>query len=281
VGEKDKREKAERTVETIFPFSISRSPSCAMEVYWLEQTEADVPRDFDWLSATEAARLNSMRFAKRRADWRLGRWTAKRALAVSLNVPAHPQALAEIEIRPAPSGAPEVFFANKPAPVTVSLSHRAGTAVCAVALSDAALGCDLEVIEPRSNSFVADYFTTEEQALVARAFAGDRSRLCALLWSGKESALKALRAGLRLDTRCVIVSPIDALGRQGKEGDERTEDSALAVRSSGRLNSWRPLHVRYTNGQTFRGWWHHTGNLLRTIVAAPPPAPPILLKNPS
>jgi 4'-phosphopantetheinyl transferase len=251
-----------------------------MDVYWLEQTEADVPQGSDWLSAREATSLNGMRFTKRRADWRLGRWTAKRALAAYLNVPAHPQAFTGIELRPAPSGAPEVFFANKAAPVTVSLSHRAGTAVCAVALSGAALGCDLEVIEPRSDVFVADYFTTEEQALVAQAFAADRPRLCALLWSGKESALKALRAGLRLDTRCVIVSPIDALGRQGEDEEGLTEGSVRAVRSSG-LNSWSPLHVRYTNGQTFRGWWNHTGNLLRTMVAAPPPVPPILSRIPT
>src|SRR6516162_11237684 len=133
-----------------------------MDVYWLEQTEADVPRENDWLSASEAVRLNSIRIAKRRADWRLGRWTAKRALALYMNVPGHPQSLTKIEIRPAASGAPEVFFANKPAAVSISLSHRAGTAICAVALSGAALGCDLEVIEPRSNSFVADYFTAEE-----------------------------------------------------------------------------------------------------------------------
>ena len=50
-------------------------------------------------------------------------------------------------------------------------------------------------IEPRSDAFVADYFTIEEQALVARASAADRDRILALLWSGKESALKALREG--------------------------------------------------------------------------------------
>ena len=81
-----------------------------MNVYWLEQTEADVPAENDWLSANEAVCLNGMRFAKRRADWRLGRWTAKRALSVYLDVPAHPQVFKKIEIRPAPSGAPEVFL---------------------------------------------------------------------------------------------------------------------------------------------------------------------------
>jgi 4'-phosphopantetheinyl transferase len=252
-----------------------------MDVYWLEQSEADVPVEDDWLSASEAVRLDGMRFAKRRADWRLGRWTAKRALAISLNMPTHPAALAGITIRPAPSGAPEVFFGNQPAAATISLSHRAGSAVCALALSGAALGCDLEMIEPRSDSFVADYFTPEEQALVARAAIADRSRLLALLWSGKESALKALREGLRLDTRCVMVSALNALPGKSESGDECLADDAFTVPSSYVRDRWRPLQVRYTTGQTFSGWWQQTGNLLRTLVAAPPPAPPILLEAPT
>jgi 4'-phosphopantetheinyl transferase len=230
-----------------------------MEVYWLEQTEADLPAENAWLSANEIARLNGMRFAKRRDSWRLGRWTAKRALASYLNLPAHPHVLKEIEIRPATSGAPEAFLANKPAVVTVSLSHRDGRAICAVAPSGVELGCDLEVIEPHGDAFLSDYFTAEEQALVARAPAMDRARLLTLLWSGKESALKALRTGLRLDTRSVIVSP-----------DDESFD----------LNGWSRLQVRYTNGRIFHGWWQHTDNILRTVVANSPPDSPIPLKIP-
>src|SRR5271166_1659982 len=100
-----------------------------MNVHWLEQTEADVPADNDWLSAPEAVRLNAMRIAKRRADWRLGRWTAKRALSVILDLPAYPL-FRKIEIRAAASGAPEAFFDNRPAALTISLSHRAGIAAC-------------------------------------------------------------------------------------------------------------------------------------------------------
>src|SRR5271157_5582736 len=200
-----------------------------MDVYWLEQAEADVPAENDWLSASEAARLNAMRFAKRRADWRLGRWAAKRAVAAYLDVPGHRQALANIEVHAAPSGAPEVFILNTAAPATISLSHRDGTALCAVAPSGAALGCDLEIIEPRSDAFVADYFTAEEQALVARVSLEDRPRLLALLWSAKESALKALHEGLRLDTRSVVVTVVDALQRCGESGGKVAEDPALSL----------------------------------------------------
>jgi 4'-phosphopantetheinyl transferase len=249
-----------------------------MNVYWLEQTEADLPTENDWLSANEAVCLNAMRFAKRRADWRLGRWTAKRALSVCLDRPSHPRAFKKIEIRAAPSGAPEAFFDNQPAAVTISLSHRCGVAACAVAMFQVKMGCDLELIEPHSDAFVADYFTLEEQALVAHASAAERHRQLALLWGGKESALKALREGLRLDTRSVIVIP---------------------CATSFDLNGWSELRVRYTGSrfrgrdtedhypgdgysgdQIFRGWWQHAGGIVRTMVAAPPPHSPVRLRIP-
>lgn len=231
-----------------------------MDVHWLEQTEADVPSENAWLSDAELARVNGMRFAKRLADWRLGRWTAKRALAVYLNLPADPQTLASVELRPAATGAPSVFLANQPAVVTISLSHRDGKAACAVAPCGADLGCDLETIEPRSEAFIADYFATEEQARINQAALTDRSRLLALFWSGKESALKALQAGLRLDTRSVVVSSAD---------------------SSSDLNGWSPLQVRCTGGRVFHGWWQQTDHMVRTLVADPQSASPVLLKIPS
>ena len=122
------------------------------------------------------------------------------------------------------------------------------------------MGCDLEMIEPRSDAFIADYFTAEEQALVARASAADRSRLLALLWSAKESALKALHEGLRLDTRSVIVNPLD---------------------ESCDLNGWSPLQVRCAGGRFSSGWWQQTGNIVRTVVPNPPPDSPIPLKIPA
>jgi len=228
-------------------------------IYWLEQTEASVAAENDWLSARESAILNGMRFAKRRADWRLGRWTAKHAVASFLDLPADARALAEIEIRPASSGAPEVFIGNCPAAVTVSISHRSGASICAVALLGVDLGCDQEIIEPRSEAFVADYFTEDEQALVTQVSEAERSRLVTLVWSAKESALKALREGLRLDTRSVDVSPGGG-----------TVD----------LNGWRPLRI-CADGRSFQGWWQQSHGTVRTFVADPPCGPPVLLHAPT
>lgn len=228
-------------------------------MYWLEQTQEEVPEKNDWLSSSETVCLSNMRIPKRRMDWRLGRWTAKRALASWLHVPAHPLVFAKIEIRPAPTGAPEVFLANKPANVSFSLSHRDERAMCAIALSGAELGCDLEMIEPHSDAFLADYFTAQEQALVTGMSAADRPRMLALLWSSKESTLKALHTGLRVDTRCAVVSPSDPLVER---------------------NGWSPLQVRYAGNRVFHGWWQRTEARLRTLVAAPRPEPPIPFRVP-
>lgn len=229
-------------------------------VYWLEQTEAHVPAENDWLSAGESVCLSGLRFAKRRADWRLGRWTAKCAVASFLNLSAEAQSLAQIEIRPASSGAPEVFIANEPAAVTVSISHSSGDAICAVAMSGVELGCDQEVIEARSEGFIGDYFTADEQALVARVCEAERPRLVTLLWSAKESALKVLREGLRLDTRSVAVSPINGAFN---------------------LDGWGPLQVRYADGRSFHGWWRQGRGVVRTLVSDPAPDSPILLPTPT
>ena len=234
-----------------------------MEVYWMEQTEANMPTVDDWLSANEQALLNTLRFAKRRSDWRLGRWTAKNALALYflyLKLPADPQVLASIEIRSAPTGAPEAYFGNQQAAATISLSHRAGIAACAVTIPGVELGCDLEMVEPRSDAFVADYFTTAEQSFIAQASVTDRPRFLAMLWSAKESTLKALHEGLRLDTRSVIVSPGDAVFD---------------------LHGWSAMQVRHAEHPTFCGWWQHEDGIVRTVVAAPPPSPPIRLHFPN
>jgi 4'-phosphopantetheinyl transferase len=224
-----------------------------MDVSWLEQSEADVPYGNGWLGPNETVRLEGMRFPKRRADWRLGRWTAKRVAAAYLGLPD----LKKVEVVPAPTGAPEVFVASQRAPISISLSHRAGLALCVVGPPHGAVGCDLELIEPHSDAFLNDYFTTEEQLLLRRADPAHLPFLATLLWSAKESTLKVLREGLRLDTRAVTVCAAEAA-------------SALPARED---QDWHPLQVRPINRQILQGWWRCSGTLLRTLVAEPPPIP--------
>lgn len=241
-----------------------------MQIYWLEQNADEVREEADWLSAAESTRLSDFRFPKRRLDWRLGRWTTKHAVAGYLKLPSGPSSLAAIEVRPAASGAPEAFFEGHPAPVSISLSHRAGRAACAVASPEVTLGCDLEVVEPRSDAFVSDYFSASEQQLISRAAATERFRLLALLWSAKESALKALQTGLRMDVRSVSIS-------FGESPTPRANHTTPAPDDSRCTTIWRPFTAHHLNG-TFHGWYECSENFVRTIVSAPQCGPPTTLQ---
>src|SRR5690242_21723187 len=103
-----------------------------MEVYWLEQNQADLPAELNWLSKSETVRHSTFHFAKRRGDWLLGRWTGKLAVATHLGMCYDAATLRGIEIVAAPSGAPEVFVAGKLLDVAISLSHSGDTAACAL-----------------------------------------------------------------------------------------------------------------------------------------------------
>jgi 4'-phosphopantetheinyl transferase len=229
-------------------------------VRWLARGMHEVPRSADWLSAAEAARLATLRFPKRRSEVRLARWTAKQAIARTLDLDDDAGTLSLIEIRAAPTGAPTVFVGTERAPVAVSLTDRADWAVCVVAPADVAVGCDLELVEPRSDAFVRDWFTRSEQDVVFGAEAGEARHLLAnLVWSAKESALKVLETGLRRDTRSVEVDLMEAVGRE----------------------RWAHLMVRAEEGAAFPGWWRRYGDFLLTFAADGHTGQPVSLEEPS
>ena len=220
---------------------------------------ADIPDDDQWLSPPEADRLNGFAYTKRRDEARLGRWTAKLALAKMLRLDEDPAVLRRLVIGNADSGAPEVFVDGRRAPISISLTDRADWAVCTViGGGDRAIGCDLELVEPRGVGFVADYFTPLEQELVATA-PTERDLLTNLIWSAKESALKVLRTGLRRDTRSVDVQV------NPHEGGD----------------AWSGLFVTTTEGSTFTGWWRRFDHFVFTYVSAVVGGPPASLLEPS
>ena len=240
-----------------------------MQVGWFEQCLADVRDEPDWLGPHELERMGQLRIPKRRDDWRLGRWTAKNAIAAYLHLPRDPMALSAIEIRPANSGAPAAFLAGQPAPVSISLSHRAGRAVSAVGPKEIAIGCDLEFVEPRSDAFLADYFHPQEQELIAQSNDA-RLRLVALLWSAKESTLKALHEGLRLDPRSIDVKLAADSSGSGVARASVADFSSSAA--------WQPLHSYY-QGREFHGWWRCADEFVHTVIGISPFSPPRVLNT--
>ena len=234
-----------------------------MQVRWYEQTEQDVRPDESWLSEWELGHLRTLKVPKRRGDWLLGRWTAKRAAADYLALPTDPADLSTIEIRPDETGAPEVFVRGAPADLAISLTHRNGLGACVLGGRGKKFGCDLEAVEPRSDAFVEDYFTFEEQSLLAGASAADRFTVAALIWSAKESALKALRVGLRSSTRSVSVECVSAVARSqvGFSIDVHSLNAPPAEK-------WGELLLKCSPDLAFEGKWCRTGEFVRTVVVA-------------
>ncbi len=199
-------------------------------IHWLIQTSDDMPEADDWLRDEERERLASLKTPKRRADWLLGRWTAKRLVCSVECLPLEPH---DIAVRSVYDGSPQVVIGGSPR-YNLSISHSNGWAVCALT-QRGMLGVDIERIEHRVPQFTEDYFTEAEQEIVRRA--ADSDFLINAIWSAKEAVLKALHLGLTVDTRavnCGLRMPLN--------------------------NDWSPFTVecearRLPNAAELQGWW--------------------------
>lgn len=222
-------------------------PAVTPSVHCLGQNRASLPGHLDWLGPREALVHDALRTEKRRRDWLLGRWSVKLAVAALRQRRRLPRLdPSAIEIQAAADGAPQLLVGGKTEPWTLSLSHSSNQAFCAVVPATVLMGCDIERIEPRSHAFVTDYFTSSERETIGAVGSKDHPLLANLIWSAKESALKALRCGLRADTRSVEVRLKD-LGRPSGE--------------------WLPLQVVETaSGRVFAAWWKISGEFVQTLA---------------
>lgn len=225
-------------------------------VNWLACGEDEPPDSDHWLSARDRSRLAAMTYTKRYEEARLSRWTAHRAVALTVGLDDTVDELGLVEISNAPDGSPRASAPGAEA-LSISSTDRAGWAVTAVVEGQQPIGCDLEIVEPRSPAFVRDYFTQSEQRFVEQGPLG-RDVAANLIWSAKESALKVLRTGLRRDTRTVEVRL-----EEGLEG------------------AWTSLTVVSQSAGPFAGWWRRFGPFLLTVASTVDLAPPISLVEPS
>ncbi|MFZ2013303.1 MAG: 4'-phosphopantetheinyl transferase superfamily protein [Nocardioides sp.] len=219
---------------------------------WLAGGEHDLPSGGAWLTSDEATRASGMPFTKRRTEYLLRRWVCKAAVAAVVGLPDDPLSLARIGVTNRPGGVPTVLVDGLETGLDVSLSDRAGWAVCLVGESVGRVGCDLEIVEPRSPRFMADFLTAAEREYVAAQTAAERDVASNVIWSAKESALKVLQTGLRRDTRSIGVVIGEPDGSTG----------------------WSRLDLRVDAGSVLPGWWRRAGSFLVTVAADVPfPAP--------
>ena len=222
----------------------------SVPLFWLTQNSSDLPDDENWLSGGERDILAGLRFPKRRNDWLLGRWTAKRAICAYQS--RKDAILSSLEIRAAADGAPEVFCDGEAGGISLSISHSEDQGFCAVSLPGCSIGCDLERMVAHEDPFTEDYFTPEEIAFCKNAPA-ENALIVNLVWSAKESMLKALRQGLRRDTRSVRIHP-DLRGPEGS------------------WNTWTGLCLE--SSRNFWGWWRSCNGYIYTLASdrlTPPP----------
>ncbi|HYN65849.1 MAG TPA: 4'-phosphopantetheinyl transferase superfamily protein [Ornithinibacter sp.] len=243
--------------------AVADRPHEAAERHWWAGHEDALPEGLEWLSARERARLDAMRFTKRRNEYLLRRWVGKRTVAARVGLATDPAALARIEVLNRMTGAPYVAIEGAEGQWDISLSDRAGCAVAVIGASGAgepaALGIDLEVVEPRSDEFVTDFLTRAEQDWVRGPAAADprlgQDAAANLVWSAKEAALKVLRVGLRADTRSVEIT----------------------VGSEPRADGWAPFTAARRGGPVMPGWWRRDGVYLLTVSAQGHLDPPRVL----
>lgn len=249
-------------------------------IEWLIQRASDDPQvaaglpPEDLLSAPETVVYNGLYSAKRRNDWLLGRWTAKRLVQAAAEKSGGPRlSCREISILAAKDGSPEVWVGEegdfRRGNFNISISHSRDVSLCAAIPHPGVevpaahlLGADIEAIESRSDRFIQDYFTEEEKGLVRQAPTERIDCLITAIWSGKEAALKAVRQGLRLDTRmvsCHLTYP----------GASEYKQESL---------NWSPFTVRWigpqakTNYPQLTGWWRIWQDFVLTLVVTVDPA---------
>lgn len=237
-------------------------------IYWRFMAAGEVPTVAQegvdaWLSPAERERLGRFAVRKRRDEWLLGRITAKAAVLEALcgRFGARPSP-SLIEIVPTASGAPCVRLAGLAReraatapvarlPLTVSISHSGGRALCAAMWSGSPrrteLGIDLEEVQPRSSGFRGDFLTPSEQEYCEAAPENERDLRANLVWSAKEAVVKALGCGLTVDTRDVECVP---------RHDGNGQRPALWPVDPG----WLPIDIRcapglVAAGQFVRGFW--------------------------
>ena len=178
-------------------------------IRWLVQTVADHPDLAEnrppsgLLTRAELTRYAAFLSPRRRRDWLLGRWTAKRLIQAHIAATdGFTPTLDSFSITYLPSGAPAI----EQVPLALAISHSHGYAFCALSknhLGHVQIGSDIELVESQPVDFIEEFFTPAEAAHVNAAPPVLRDVLITTTWSVKEATLKASHLGLRVDPRSV------------------------------------------------------------------------------
>ncbi|MFP4229169.1 MAG: 4'-phosphopantetheinyl transferase family protein, partial [Salinivenus sp.] len=168
----------------VSPPLASRLPS-SVSLLGVIYDETSIPRWRDWLSEEERGRLMSFGSDQRKEAFLAGRAVARRLLGAKMDV-----APAKVPLRRAEDGAVDVVGTDW----HVSIAHSGPRALAAAARHN--VGGDVERIVPRDPE-VARFLLRPDERDLLDTLPYDRNRALLLVWTLKESVLKARRTGFR------------------------------------------------------------------------------------
>jgi 4'-phosphopantetheinyl transferase len=248
------------------------------------------------LIAAESAHFATLLTPQRRRDWLVGRWTAKRLVQNQIaTMRGFCPALASFAIGYDAQGAPCITSdeaAHTGLPLTLTISHSQGYALCAITATlrgEIGLGVDIELVDEKTAPMLDEFFTPAERANLDATPAHLRPTLATATWSIKEAMFKAIPSTARTnpcDVECLVrpsyhlsklrfeellghVTPQGSLSPTVPERCLRHDSSRLNFHTSTYLG-WTPLLVKLSSTLRchapvgpLRGWWRVQPNTLR------------------
>jgi phosphopantetheine--protein transferase-like protein len=153
------------------------------------------------LTPSEIAILDRKNIAKKN-QWVAGRLASKQALNDYLVAQGHnPIPPQEISVLYNPNGSPILCdLKGKKLDFLISISHSNEYAVASIAEAKdlSGLGIDIEKIRSFRTETTTAFMTERELEIYERAPADQKNYFATLIWTGKESVLKALGTGLKI-----------------------------------------------------------------------------------
>ncbi len=205
----DRRFESTNAVFKVMTFPEENLLAERRDGYWVvhEPWRSSASRDLlarRYLGEEERAEYFSLT-PKAQRDWILGRIAVKDAVRDHLwqrgEGPIFPL---EVRVANDDAGRPVVTLPDGGS-LTVSLAHRTGVAVAAIATEGDA-GIDVEVVEARSDTFAAMCLSADERAL---GFGFSHDAWVTRAWTAKEAAAKADGTGLQGRPKDFVVRQVD------------------------------------------------------------------------
>lgn len=192
-------------IEASYGSTLTGPPN---DIHWIMVKAGPTLATGQFLIETEIEDGKRYRHPGRHRQWLLGRAAAKFLLIRQtkvLNLEIYNPA--DVEILRNPDGWPQIR--NRKAeslPVSLTISHSDELVFCALCShKNGSLGADLEIVAPKTESMLEDFYTQEERRRLNDLPKSQQNLAATLIWCAKEAVLKSKKTGLMENTKHIDV----------------------------------------------------------------------------